>query len=158
MFLRERNRGLRIQRVAETGAAALPALTPASGASLIVEDGVADLAPNQMTRSAFLAQLRGAVCATAEEALAGTVWSAVGCPWIDRWFDYYGGQSAEHIEKALYRYAPSAAGAGSAAELIPIACARVRSAISEWTQTGEVPSDVQQTQTPEGEPPPMAMM
>ncbi len=138
---------LYLQRKAEPGAPAVPEQTTAA-AGLIVEDDASDLAAGQMIKSQFLSQLHAAICATAEEALAGTVWSVVGCPWIDHWFGHYAGQSAEHIEKALQRYAPAAAGAASAADYIPIAAARVRTAIQEWTSTGEVaemPEDVSST-------------
>ncbi len=83
-----------VQRFPKEGETAppAPAIAPDSTASpatispvlgLIVEDSVAALAPGQMTKSQFLYQLRAAVCATAEEALPGTIWSVVGCPWAD---------------------------------------------------------------------------
>ena len=128
-------------------AASVPAAAPVSTASeaavsttlgLIVEDSVATLAPGQMTRSQFLSQLRASVCATAEEALKGTIWSVAGCPWVDHWFGYYSGRSGAQIERAISRYAPEASGVNAAADLIPIICGRVRSAIASWTATGEV--------------------
>ena len=122
---------------------------------LIVEDAVIDLAPGQVRRSDFLAQLREAVCAAAEEELEGTIWAAVGCPWIDRWFGYYTGQSAEHVERALRKYVPAAVGARSARDYVPLATGRVRSAISAWRTTGEAPAEEMGAPSPGGaEPPP----
>jgi hypothetical protein len=97
-----------------------------------------------MRRSAFLAALRPAVCATAEDALRGTRWSTAGCPWIDRWFSYYEGRSAAQIERALRKYAPEASGAGAAAETIPLLARRVRRSIVTWSETGRL------TDVPEG--------
>jgi hypothetical protein len=125
-----------------TPAEAGPGETAAPG--LIVGDDAADLAPGQMRKSEFLAQLRAAVCRTAEEALAGTIWSAVGCPWIDHWLGYYGGRDSRHLERALHKYAPETAGATTARDYIPLACARVRQGIRTWTETDEV------TGVPEG--------
>jgi hypothetical protein len=102
------------------------------------DDAPGGLSPNQMRKSDFLAQLRGAVCDTAEAALAGTIWSAMGCPWIDRWFDYYGDRSGQQIERAIRKYAPLAADAATAGDYIPIVCERVRQAIGVWADTGEV--------------------
>ncbi len=109
--------------------------TPTPG--LIVEDSATELLPGQMKRSAFLAQLRAAVCSTAEAALSGSIWSAMGCPWIDRWFGYYAGRDSQSIERAIQRYT-GASGAGSAAEYIPIICLRVQIGIVVWRTTGEV--------------------
>src|SRR5260370_2726584 len=91
-----------------------------------------------MRKSDFLAQLRDAVCTTTEQALAGTSWSAAGCPWIDQWFGYYSDRSSQQIERAMHRYAPETANATLASGYIPIICQRVRSAIDVWSTTGEV--------------------
>ncbi len=109
--------------------------TPVSG--LIVDDAETAPGPGQMTKTEFLAQLREAVCLTAEEALTGTIWSAMGCPWIDYWFAYYGGRDSRSVEGAVRRYAPNASGVTSAGDYIPLICARVRSAIATWASTGE---------------------
>jgi hypothetical protein len=119
------------------------AVTPALG--LIVDDSMAVLAAGQMTKSQFLAQLNGAVCAAAEQALSGTIWSAVGCPWVDHWFRYYAGRSAQDIERAIVRYSPEASGAKTTGELIVILCGRVRNAIATWSATGEVTDALQES-------------
>ena len=116
-----------------------------SGLGLVVEDSVAQVLSGQMRKSEFLERLREAVTAEATDALAGTVWSAVGCPWIDHWFAYYASVDAQRMERAVRKYAPSAAGAEAADELIPILSGRVRRAIEVWSVTGEsgdVPADV----------------
>ncbi len=115
-----------------------------SSPGLIVEDSADQLGPGQMRKSDFLVQLRDAVCATAERALAGTIWSVAGCPWIDRWFGYYANRDSQQIERAIRRYAPETANATAASEYIPIISERVRSAITQWSTTGEV------TGVPEG--------
>jgi hypothetical protein len=115
-------------------AAEAPTKTPTPG--LIVEDSATELLPGQMKRSEFLAQLRASITSTAEEALSGTIWSVMGCPWISHWFGYYGGRDAQSIERAIQLYAPGTSGVTSAAAYIPIICARVRSAIAEWSANG----------------------
>jgi hypothetical protein len=119
-----------------------PNETPTPG--LIVEDSVDQLGPGQMKKSDFLAQLRSAVCTSTEEALAGTIWSAAGCPWVDHWFGYYSNRDSQQIERAIRRYAPETAHATSASDYIPIICERVRRAIAIWSTTGEI------TGVPEG--------
>ena len=138
--------GLMVQRAARdeaaTGQAGLQS-EPASKAitaapSLIVEDDAADVKPEQMRKSEFIAQLRSAVCSTAEQALAGTMWSAMGCPYIERWLDHYSNQPSAYLERALRKYAPETANARSARDYIPLVTQRVRRGIEEWRSTGEV--------------------
>jgi hypothetical protein len=113
--------------------------TPAAGVGpLIVEDDARQLQPGQMRKSEFLDQLHTSTCSAAEEALAGTMWSAMGCPYIDRWFSHYREQSCQHIERALRRYAPETAGASSAREYIPMITERLRRGVEQWKETGEV--------------------
>ena len=137
---------LHVQAKAEDGQTAdVPEpTTPATSGALLVEDDVGELAPGQLRKSDFLNQLEAAVCQTAEAALQGTLWSAAGCPWIEHWFSYYRDRSADHLERAVRRYAPGVQGAGAASELIPVISERVRQAILVWRDTGEV------TGVPEG--------
>ena len=109
---------------------------------LIVEDSVEVLEPGQMRRSEFLALLRAQVTSAAEDALSGTIWSALGCPWVDRWFNYYGERDSGQIERAIHKYAPETNGITTAGNLIPVICGRVRNAISIWSTTGEMTQDV----------------
>src|SRR5262249_25516664 len=127
----------RVQRAPVSGDAA-----PSQSASsaLLVDDKAVTVLPGQMRRNDFLAQLRAAGNATAQDALTGTAWSAEGCPWIDHWFGYYAARDATQIERALRLYAPGAGSVRTAAEAIPIVAARVRSAISTWLTTGATPT------------------
>jgi hypothetical protein len=95
--------GLMVQRASREGTADSQPATAQSdtkaaptkaGPSLIVEDDAKDLNPGQMRKTEFISQLRTAACSAAEEALAGTMWSAMGCPYIQRWLDHYSKQSS----------------------------------------------------------------
>ncbi len=112
------------------------AVTPSPG--LIVEDEAEDVKPGQMRKSEFLSELKTSVCSTAEEALSGTIWSAMGCPYIERWFEHYSYQDSQHVERALRKYAPETASARTARQYIPIVTQRVRRGIKQWAETGEV--------------------
>ena len=105
--------------------------------SLIVADDAPRLDPGQMRKNDFLNLLETSVTRAAEEELKGTIWSAMGCPYIERWFSHYRSRDSRHVEGALRKYAPEAAGAGSAREYIPILTERVRRGIAQWTQTGD---------------------
>jgi hypothetical protein len=94
-----------------------------------------------MKKSVFMGQLRAAVSATAEEALSGTIWSTAGCPWIAQWFGYYDGRDAVSIERAIQKYT-GASGVTSAADYIPIICARIRWGIAAWRDTGGTPEGI----------------
>jgi hypothetical protein len=125
----------------ESGAAEsgpTPAPTPANAKMLIVDDEAKDVGPGQMRKSEFLSQLRTEVCSTAEDALRGTMWSSMGCPYIEKWLGHYGNQPSSHLERALRKYAPETASASTAREYIPLVTRRVRRGIEEWRSTGEV--------------------
>jgi uncharacterized protein DUF4157 len=141
--------GAIVQRSPAAGAEATPAANagaqakaspapPSAAPALIVEDDAQKVGPGQMRKSEFLSQLRSALCSAADDALSGTMWSAMGCPYIERWLDHYSKQPGPYVERALRKYAPETATARSAAEYIPIVTERVRRGISEWTSTGEV--------------------
>ena len=127
-------------------AAAQPAPGVATTPALIVEDTVEAPEPGQMRKRDFLAELQTAVCQTAAEALAGTPWSERGCPYIEHWFGYYQAQDAQHVERAVRKYAPETGSVTMARDYIPIICARVRGPIEVWAKTGQI------TGVPEGLP------
>jgi len=113
----------------------------AESGGLLVEDDAAEVGPNQMRKGEFLAEVETAVCAAADAELAAVGQSTSGCPYVDKWLGYYRGRSSQQVEQALRRYAPGAAGAGSARDYIPLLAERVRQAVASWAKTGDV-SDV----------------
>lgn len=107
-----------------------------------------------MRHGAFLDQVEQSVCALAEAKLAGTVYQAAGCPWIEHWIGYYRNRSAEDVEAAVRRYAPEAAGAHSVDDYVAAIGERVRTGIAAWRETGEAPTLPEAA--PEGGPEPPA--
>jgi len=131
--------GALVQRqAAEAGDTAVPPAPVPQRPPLIVPDEAAELQPGQMRKSEFLAQLRTAVCQTADEALQDTIYATIGCPYIERWFAYYSGQGSAHIERALQRFVPATNQATTAQSCIPLICQRVRQGVEEWLTTGDV--------------------
>jgi len=115
--------------------------TPGRGpapAGLIVEDNAAQSSPGQMRRTEFLNQLESAVCAVADQELARVGRTAKGCPYIKKWIGFYRMQTSQHVERALVRYAPEAAGATSARDYIPVVAERARKAVTVWATTGQI--------------------
>jgi hypothetical protein len=105
---------------------------------LIVDDSVDVLEPGQMKKTQFLTELKEAVCLTASQTLAGTPWSATGCPYIDGWFAHYASQSSNYVEKAARRYAPEAAASTNASAYISAIVGRVQRSVTTWAATGEI--------------------
>lgn len=113
---------------------------------LIVEDSTEALAPGQMRKTEFLAQLQTEVTQAAEAALAGTGRTTAECPYLEYWFGYYSRQDSLHIERAIRKYAPETASVTTARGYIPIIAERVRQAVKTWARAGEI------TGVPEGVP------
>lgn len=105
---------------------------------LIVDDETDTLERGQLRKSEFLEALRVRVCEVAEEGLRGTIWSAQGCPYIERWFAHYSKQPAAQVERALLKYAPESGAAGSGAEYVEYVTSRVKRGMVEWRRSGEV--------------------
>jgi hypothetical protein len=135
-----------IQRQAAPAEAAAARTEEVTTPGLIVEDAATALTPGQMKKSAFLAELRSEVCTVAEAALAGTGQTTDGCPYLNSWFSYYSQQDSQHIERAIRRYAPEAAGVPAARDYIPLIAQRVRRGVEVWVKTGKI------TGVPEGIP------
>ena len=117
------------------------ATQPAPGETtvgLIVEDEAREIGPGQMRKSEFLDELRRSVCSAADAELAAVGRTAQGCPYIEKWIGYYRTQGSQHVERALRRYAPEAAGAVSARDYIPQVSERVRQAVAVWARTGQI--------------------
>lgn len=113
--------------------------------SLIVENNITPVS-GQMKKSAFLRRLNNAVCSTVDRELKGTPYSSDNCPYITRIFSKFRNSPVSSIERLLARYAPGAARAQSALELIQLILRRVRRAVRSWKRRGrlsDVPEDVQ---------------
>jgi hypothetical protein len=151
--------GLSIQRSTDnptapaTGAStpteAVPAEEAAAIPGWIVDDDAEVPDAGHAKKTEFLTRLQEAVCAATDKALAGTMWSSQGCPWVDRWFGYYREQSAVHVERAVVRYVPAAAEAANADAYIQPVCDRIAQAIGQWSGTGQVPADLPTDAPPE---------
>ena len=123
--------------------AAAPAPAPRETAvppamAWIVEDRAPSVAPGQMRKSEFLAQLKQEVCGTSDEGLAPAGLTSDGCPWIAHWFAVYEGKNVAHVERAVRLYAPETAAARSAADYVRLVATQVRRSIDRWVLTGEV--------------------
>jgi hypothetical protein len=101
-----------VQRAPAEGAAPTSEPAPAGG-GLLIEDDAAP-APGKRKKSDFLATVKQQICAAVDSELAAVGRSSAGCPYVEFWLAFYGGRTAAQIERALLRYAPSAAGAQSA--------------------------------------------
>jgi hypothetical protein len=129
-----------------TGGGAAPAAgdgkQPAKG--LILPDDAQDVAPHQMKRSAFVAQLRGAVNAAAESALAGSGWGTLmrgaAMAQLESRLQGYEKLDAGALEAAIRADAPGASGAASAAALIPPVAQAVGAAVAEGLPHEEPPA------------------
>jgi hypothetical protein len=115
-----------------------PLTEQAAPVLLVAEDDVQELSQGQMRKSEFLDEMERAICAAADAELAAVGRSAQGCPYIERWMNYYRSRSSLHVERALRRYAPEAAGVTDARGYIPFVAERVRRAVTVWATTGEI--------------------
>jgi hypothetical protein len=112
---------------------------------LIVADSAEQVETGRMRKSEFLGQLKTEVCASVNAAIAGTGRDTDGCPYITNWFDFYGRQGSGHLERAILKYAPEAAGATTARDYISAVSNRARQSAATWANTGEitgVPEDI----------------
>ena len=121
-----------------TGQTGLAAPTSAPTQALIVEDTAETVEPGQMRKSQFLGELRSAVGAITNEALAGTPWTALASPYIDKSFAQYAAQTPHQLEQSIRRYAPETANVTYASGFIPLITARVHKSITTWQTTGEL--------------------
>jgi hypothetical protein len=109
----------------------------AAEALLVPDEGPAP-APEQMRKAPFLALLRTAVCAAADEELARAERSTQGCPYLDYWFGLFERRDASHLERVIRRYAPEVRAARAAEEYVDPVVARVRRGVAVWAETGRV--------------------
>ena len=106
--------------------------------ALIVDDEARTVGPGQMTKGEFFARLRTEACAAAEAGLAGTLYSARGCPLIEFWVGYYERQSVERINRDLPRFAGEGPRPTTAEGSIALITERVRTSVATWARTGKV--------------------
>lgn len=111
---------------------------PAAGKALLVEDDVQSVQPGQLHKGEFLSALKTSVCKGADEELKGTIWSSMGCPYVERWFDVYASKDSAAVERALRKYAPETRTVTSAEQYIPLVTEKVRKGVAVWKETGEV--------------------
>lgn len=123
----------------EADAVARAVVGGAAPASRLVDAGM--VTDGQMLRGSFLAALREAVTAAADAEL-GPEFSAVGCPYIDIYFQRYATRPSREVEAVLRRFAPDVRDVASAAAMIPIIVERVRAGVRHWRDTGAAPPEV----------------
>ena len=104
----------------------------------LLDDAAAEVGPGQMRRGEFLRVLERAVYQTAEEGLAPAGRTAHDCPYLRAMFRFYGSQDAAAVGRAMRRYAPETAAAGSALESAWLISARVRDSVHVWASTGRI--------------------
>ena len=94
-----------------------------------------------MEREEFLSRLREAVTSVADDAL-GPLESAVGCPYIERWFSRHAQDTpAAELERLAKRYS-FLINANAATDYIPAILHRLRSGIDRWRDGADVSSDL----------------
>jgi hypothetical protein len=103
---------------------------PSAAADAMIVDDQVKPQGGQMPRSQFLNQLHEQVVATANDAL-GPVWSAVGCPYIESWFQRNAGTPAATLDQMARRYS-GIAQPHAATDYFPPILARLRDGIARW--------------------------
>ncbi|HLK88369.1 MAG TPA: DUF4157 domain-containing protein, partial [Polyangia bacterium] len=126
---------------ARSPSADTPAAAAAAG-GLIVDDDARALTAGQVRKSELLAELREASCAAADRELARAGRDTRGCPFVAKWLDHYQDRPAQHLERAIRKYAPGAAAARSAHDYVPLVAARIGQGVATWTSTGQIPRDI----------------
>lgn len=136
------------ERETSPGPAQVPSPSPeipqttASGGGLIVEDDAQTLMAGQVRKSELLSELRAASCAAADRELARAGRDTRGCPFVEKWLDHYKDRPAQHLERAIRKYATGAAAARSAHDYVPLVAARMAQGVATWVATGRLPGDI----------------
>lgn len=91
---------------------------------------------DELTKAAFLDQLRAAIQVAADQELAAIQQTSDDCPYLAKWFAHYQDKDASYIQRAIARYAPESASAGSVDAYIQALVARVRQGLKEHVSTG----------------------
>jgi hypothetical protein len=138
--LHARRAGGRSDEAHEREADAMGArVADATAGEWLVEDDAESVPPGRLRRADFLARLRPALCRAADAELRSLGHDTQGCPYLERAFAHYATLPAARLEVALRRFAPEAARARTAHEVIPHVAARVARGVARWAQTGELP-------------------
>jgi hypothetical protein len=106
--------------------------------TVIVEDDAPSVASGQMRKTEFLNLLQSSTCATADAVLEAVGHTTKGCPYIKKWLAHYRGTDAQHLTRAMHKYAPETIRARSAHEAIALVNHRVQRAALNWAKTGKV--------------------
>ena len=106
--------------------------------ALVVEDEAPSLASGQMRKTEFVALLQTRACATADAVLESVGHTTKSCPYLKKWLEHYKHQDAQHLIRAMHKYAPETMRARSAHEAIGLLNHRVRRAALNWAKTGKV--------------------
>ncbi|MCC6999837.1 MAG: DUF4157 domain-containing protein [Deltaproteobacteria bacterium] len=118
---------------AQADAVAASVAGGAAPTALIVE--AAPVAP-QVTKAAFLADLKTQILASATEVL-GSLWAIAGCPYIESWFASHASDPATTIEAMAKRYSGLTTAVAPTDYLPPI-LARLRGGILRWRDGQDV--------------------
>ncbi|HEY6724387.1 MAG TPA: DUF4157 domain-containing protein [Polyangiaceae bacterium] len=105
---------------------------------LIVEDTALDVGPGQLKKSEYLAEIRAAVRAAAEEVLAPVGLSTRNCPYLEALFGFLARRSARYIDRTLRDFAPRDSRFETARDYAPLITERVRASTETWVQTGQI--------------------
>ncbi|MGZ5076080.1 MAG: eCIS core domain-containing protein [Methylobacter sp.] len=93
----------------------------------------------------FLSALRSRVEAEANIILAQINQTTAHCPYILKWFQYYGTKDAAHIMSAIERFAPQSQNALTMSDYIEFIIDRMKQALTEHVNTGstkDIPSEI----------------
>lgn len=133
----------------EVGAADSPAEAQADAVAASVTGGAApttalivETAPvaPQVTKAAFLADLKSQILASATEVL-GALWAVAGCPYIESWFASHEADPATSIEAMAKRYSGLTT-AAAPSDYVPPILARLRGGILRWRDGQDVGSEL----------------
>jgi hypothetical protein len=106
---------------------------------LIVDDAAQALTTGQMRKLEFLAEMRKTSCAAADKVLKEVGRSTAGCPYVDKWIDYYSKREAADVERAIQKFVPETKGAKTAREYLDPIATRIAHGARQWATTGKLP-------------------
>lgn len=105
-------------------------------AGLIVEDDTKQITTGQMRKTEFLSTLRSLLRPIVEDA--PQVGPDSNGAYVDKWINDSAQKDGAHLEHAVIKYAPSAAGATTAQGYIDAVVSRVEWGVLIWSTTGKI--------------------